>query len=182
MVFGEFGPKEFGGFFQVILALKYVAVYFLLCPPRNTPSAEIECSSGEYGFHTWNCLIRRVAFFAGKGMCMEDNCIFCKIVKGEIPSTRVFENDEFLAFKDRNPAAPVHVLVIPKRHIPRLSAASAEDAPLLGNMLVAVGLTAKELGLENYRLIINDGAGAGQTVFHLHAHILSGKELGERLL
>lgn len=113
---------------------------------------------------------------------MQDACVFCKIVKGDIPSSKVFENDEFLAFKDINPAAPVHILVIPKRHIPRLSDAGEGDAALLGNLLLAVGAVARELGLESYRLIINDGAGAGQTVFHLHAHILGGRELSEKLL
>lgn len=113
---------------------------------------------------------------------MEDNCVFCKIVQGEIPSTKVYENEDFIAFNDINPAAPVHVLVIPKRHVPRLSEAGREDTAMLGNMLITIGLTAKKLGLDSYRLIINDGAGAGQTVFHLHAHILGGKELSEKLL
>lgn len=113
---------------------------------------------------------------------MSENCIFCRIVGGEIPSTKVYGDDNFLAFKDINPAAPVHLLVVPKKHIARLSEAKAEDAALLGQLMLTVGHIAREQGLDAYRLIINDGEGAGQTVFHLHAHILSGRTLGEKLL
>ncbi len=113
---------------------------------------------------------------------MSENCIFCRIVNREIPSTNVYEDDNFLAFRDIKPAAPVHLLVIPKKHIARLSEAGAEDAALLGQFMLTVGHIAREQNLESYRLIINDGAGAGQTVFHLHAHILSGRQLGEKLL
>ncbi len=113
---------------------------------------------------------------------MGGECVFCKIVTGEIPSTKVYEDDKFLVFKDINPAAPVHWLAIPKKHIPRLSEAKGEDRDLLGDLLLVVGHVAREQNLGAYRLIVNDGAGAGQTVFHLHAHILSGKEMGERLL
>lgn len=113
---------------------------------------------------------------------MDNDCVFCKIIHGEFPSDKVYENEEFLAFRDIKPAAPVHVLLVPKKHIPRLSEAKEEDAPVLGRFLLAVGKVAGVLGLDSYRLIINDGAGAGQTVFHLHAHILSGRELGEKLL
>lgn len=109
-------------------------------------------------------------------------CIFCKIVDGGIPSSKVYEDDDFLAFRDINPAAPVHILVIPKRHIARLSEAETADGILLGRLMLLVGHIAKEQGLSSYRLIINDGEGAGQTVFHLHAHILSGREMGEKLL
>lgn len=113
---------------------------------------------------------------------MSDACIFCKIVGGEIPSTKVYEDDGFIAFKDIKPAAPVHLLVIPRRHVARLSEARAGDGEMLGKLLLTVGHVAREHELDSYRLIINDGAGAGQTVFHLHAHILSGRDLGERLL
>lgn len=113
---------------------------------------------------------------------MANDCIFCRILAGEIPSARVYEDDRFLVFKDINPAAPVHLLIVPKKHIARLSEAGAEDRDLLGEMMLTVGHVAREQGLDAYRLIINDGAGAGQTVFHLHAHILSGRELGEKLL
>ncbi len=113
---------------------------------------------------------------------MSGECVFCKIVAGEIPSAKVYEDDRFLVFKDINPAATVHWLAIPKKHIARLSEAKGEDRELLGDLLLTVGHVARERNLDAYRLIVNDGAGAGQTVFHLHAHILSGKELGERLL
>ncbi len=113
---------------------------------------------------------------------MSGECVFCKIVAGEIPSAKVYEDDDFLAFRDINPAAPVHLLVIPKQHIARLSEANAADRDMLGRFLLLVGHISREQGLDSYRLIVNDGAGAGQTVFHLHAHILSGREMGERLL
>lgn len=113
---------------------------------------------------------------------MADDCVFCRIIKGEIPSTKVYEDGDFLAFKDIDPAAPVHLLVIPKTHIPRLSAATEKDAALLAGLLLTVGKVAREQHLDSYRLVVNDGAGAGQTVFHLHAHMLGGRELGEKLL
>lgn len=113
---------------------------------------------------------------------MKDDCIFCKILRGELPSQKVYEDDEFLAFKDINPAAPVHVLAVPKRHIDRLSKAAPDDAAMLGRYMLIIGHIARELELSDYRLIINDGARAGQTVFHLHAHILGGREMGERLV
>lgn len=113
---------------------------------------------------------------------MAEDCVFCRIVRGEIPSTKVYEDGGFLAFRDINPAAPVHLLVIPKKHIARLSEAAESDAGLLSGLLLTVGKVAKEQRLDSYRLIINDGAGAGQTVFHLHAHMLGGRQLGEKLL
>ena len=113
---------------------------------------------------------------------MSEECIFCRIVRGEIPSTKVYEDDRFLVFKDINLAAPVHWLAIPKKHIPRLSESKEEDRALLGDLLLTAGHVAREHGLGSFRFIINDGAGAGQTVFHLHAHILSGREMGEKLL
>lgn len=113
---------------------------------------------------------------------MEKDCVFCRIVKGELPSSKVYEDEKFIAFKDINPAAPVHLLVVPKRHIPRLSTCDPGDAGLLGDMLLTVGRVAKAEGVESFRLIVNDGAESGQTVFHLHAHVLSGRDLGEKLL
>ncbi len=113
---------------------------------------------------------------------MSQDCIFCRIVAGEIPSDKVYEDDNFLVFKDIHPAAPVHLLAVPKKHIARLSEAGADDRSLMGDFMLTIGHVAREQGLESYRLIVNDGAGAGQTVFHLHAHILSGRQLGEKLL
>ncbi len=113
---------------------------------------------------------------------MSQECIFCKIVKGEIPSAKVYEDDDFLVFKDINPAAPVHLLAIPKRHVARLSGAQTQDADLLGRFMLLIGTVAREQSLGSFRLIINDGEGAGQTVFHLHAHILGGSRFSEKLL
>ncbi len=109
-------------------------------------------------------------------------CVFCNIIAGEIPSAKVYEDNDFIAFKDIKPAAPVHLLVVPKQHIARLSEAKEADRDILGRLLLLVGHIAREQGLDSYRLIVNDGEGAGQTVFHLHAHILSGGNMSERLL
>ncbi len=113
---------------------------------------------------------------------MEENCIFCKIVHNQIPATRVYEDDAYMAFVDINPAAPVHLLVIPKRHVPMLTDQAAEDADLLGNLLLTVRKVAEQENLGDFRLIFNNGPEAGQTVFHLHAHILAGTRMAEKLL
>jgi histidine triad (HIT) family protein len=109
---------------------------------------------------------------------MED-CLFCKISKGEIPSTKVYEDEDFFAFKDIAPVAPVHVLVIPKKHIQSIAALTAEDAAIAGKMLFTIQKVAEQLGLakDGYRVVFNTGEKAGQTVHHLHAHILGGKEM-----
>ena len=106
--------------------------------------------------------------------------IFGKIVSGEIPSEFIYEDEHCIAINDVNPQAPVHVLVIPKRGIPRLVDAEADDRDLLGHLLLAAGNVARQLGVdEAFRLIINNGSGAGQTVFHLHLHIIAGREFAE---
>jgi histidine triad (HIT) family protein len=106
--------------------------------------------------------------------------IFGKIVSGEIPSEFIYEDEHCIAINDVNPQAPVHVLVIPKRGIPRLVDAEADDQALLGHLLLAAGNVARQLGVdEAFRLIINNGSGAGQTVFHLHLHIIAGREFAE---
>ena len=105
----------------------------------------------------------------------DPSCLFCRIVQRQIPSTKVFEDAEFYAFRDIAPTAPTHVLVIPKAHIARLSAASSEDAPLLARLLLAVVKIAKEEKATHYRLVINNGAEAGQSVDHLHLHLLAGR-------
>lgn len=109
---------------------------------------------------------------------MED-CVFCSIAQGKIPSTKVYEDDDFFAFKDINPVAPVHVLVIPKKHIANIASLTEDDAAVAGKMLFAIQKVAKELGLDSdgYRVVFNTGEKAGQTVFHMHAHILGGREL-----
>lgn len=105
--------------------------------------------------------------------------IFDRIVKGDIPCAKVYEDESVLAFKDINPAAPVHVLLIPKNRdgLDRLSLAEDRHKDLLGHMMVSVPKVAKASGLDDYRLVINDGAKAGQTVFHLHMHIIGGGPL-----
>jgi len=106
--------------------------------------------------------------------------IFGKIVSGEIPSEFIYEDEHCVAINDVNPQAPVHVLVIPKRGIPRLVDAAADDQALLGHLLLAAGKVAQQLGVADaFRLIINNGSGAGQTVFHLHLHIIAGRSFAE---
>ncbi len=106
--------------------------------------------------------------------------IFGKIVSGEIPSEFIYEDEHCVAINDINPQAPVHVLVIPKRGIPRLVDAEADDQALLGHLMLAAGKVATQLGVDDaFRLIVNNGAGAGQTVFHLHVHILAGRAFAE---
>lgn len=109
-----------------------------------------------------------------------DTCIFCKIVKGEIPCNKVMENDKFLAFHDISPVAKVHVLVIPKAHISSISHITAENASHVEGMFSFIQEVAHSLGLkeDGYRTIFNTGEKAGQTVHHMHAHIIGGQELG----
>jgi histidine triad (HIT) family protein len=102
--------------------------------------------------------------------------IFGKVISREIPADIVYEDEQCLAFRDINPQAPVHVLLIPKKEIPRLIDADFEDQALLGHMMVAAGKIARQLGVADaFRLVVNNGADAGQSVFHLHMHILAGR-------
>jgi len=104
-----------------------------------------------------------------------DNCIFCRIVKGELPSTRIYEDDEIVAFNDINPIAPVHFMLVPRKHIASLAEAGPEDAGVLGRMLVLSGPLAKQQGSpEGFRTIINTGRIGRQDVLHLHIHIIGG--------
>ena len=106
--------------------------------------------------------------------------LFQKIINREIPADIVYETDDVLAFRDINPQAPVHVLVIPKRAIDRVANAKPSDAELLGKVLLGAAAVARQEGLEDdgYRVVINNGEHAGQTVFHIHAHVLGGRPLG----
>ncbi|MFN4341147.1 MAG: histidine triad nucleotide-binding protein [Azonexus sp.] len=105
------------------------------------------------------------------------DCIFCKIVEGQIPAARVYEDDDILAFKDINPARPVHVLVIPKKHIASLATVTADDQPVLGRMLVKANEIAVAQGSpDGFRVIINTGRVGQQEVPHLHAHIVGGPD------
>lgn len=106
---------------------------------------------------------------------MSENCLFCKIARGEIPSRKVYEDDEVLAFHDINPVAPVHFLMVPKAHVVSLMEAGASHQALLGKMMLLAPKLAKELGLEQgFRVVVNNGKGGGQEVFHLHVHVIGG--------
>ncbi len=109
---------------------------------------------------------------------MQDpNCLFCKIVKGEIPSNKVFENKDILAFSDVNPQAPVHILIIPKEHIPTIADISEAQAGLAGQLVLTAKQIAAEQGLESgFRLVFNCQKDAGQEVFHVHLHLLGGRK------
>ncbi len=101
--------------------------------------------------------------------------IFSKIIDREIPADIIYEDDQCLAFRDINPQAPTHVLVIPRKPIAKLSDSAAEDQALLGHLLLVTNKVAADEGLEDYRVVVNNGAGAQQTVFHLHIHLIGGR-------
>ena len=106
------------------------------------------------------------------------DCIFCRIVSGEIPSKKVFEDDFTYAFEDLDPKAPTHVLVVPKKHIHGLKEAVTEDAEIVGRCHLTAAEIARQRGIENgYRTVLNVGPGAGQSVFHMHVHLLGGRQL-----
>ncbi len=110
---------------------------------------------------------------------MVQDCLFCKIVAGEIPSEQVYADDLVIAFHDISPQAPTHILVIPRKHISNMNKASAEDQALLGHMILRAAEIADEAGLaeSGYRLALNTGPDARQSVFHIHLHILGGRRL-----
>ena len=113
---------------------------------------------------------------------MTDKCLFCSIARGEVPSRKVYEDDQFLAFHDINPAAPVHLLVIPKLHVDSLITAGPEHEALLGKLVSLAPRLAKEQGCDNgFRVVINNGPDGGQEVYHLHIHILGGPRPWKRL-
>ena len=107
------------------------------------------------------------------------NCIFCKIISGEIPSKKVYEDETVYAFYDIQPMAPVHVLIVPKVHIASVNEVTSENSAVIGHIYEVAALLAKELGVaeSGYRVVSNCGADAGQTVFHLHFHLLGGQPL-----
>ena len=114
---------------------------------------------------------------------MED-CIFCKIIKGEIPSEKVYEDDKVLAFKDINPAAPIHILIIPKDHLENVLAVKPENKEIISDIFQAINTIAKQLGIEDdgFRIINNCGKDAGQEVMHLHFHLLAGGKMGPKII
>ncbi|HSH72600.1 MAG TPA: histidine triad nucleotide-binding protein [Methylophilaceae bacterium] len=105
---------------------------------------------------------------------MSADCIFCKIVKGDIPSTRIYEDDDVIVFKDIHPIAPVHVLIVPREHIESLASCEPRHEALLGKMLLLAPKLAKEQGLPGFRTMINTGREGGQEVFHIHMHVFGG--------
>ena len=114
---------------------------------------------------------------------MED-CVFCKIIKGEIPTEKVYETDEILAFKDIHPAAPIHILVVPKKHISMLTDLKPEDEALIGKIYTTINEIAEQEGFkkQGYRVIANCGKDSGQEVMHIHFHMLGGKKLGPKII
>ncbi len=113
-----------------------------------------------------------------------DDCIFCKIINGKIPSNKVYEDDDVLAFKDINPQMPVHIIVIPKKHIKSIADLTIEDEALIGKIFTAINKIAKDLNIseDGFRVISNCGENAGQTVQHLHFHILGGEKMSEKII
>ena len=107
------------------------------------------------------------------------DCLFCKIAAGEIPSTKVYEDDDFFAFRDINPQAPTHVLIIPRRHIEKLTDAGDAEADLLGRMQLLANKIAAQEGIVSggFRTVFNCGEGAGQSVWHIHLHLLGGRPM-----
>ena len=107
-----------------------------------------------------------------------ENCLFCKIAAGQIPSNKLFEDDKILAFHDIDPQAPVHFLVIPKAHIPSAAAVTEADSALLGHIFATIAKLCEELGVEKgYRVVTNVGEDGGQSVAHLHFHVLAKRSL-----
>lgn len=108
-----------------------------------------------------------------------ENCLFCRIMKGDIPSTPVYANEWVYAFRDINPEAPEHILIVPKKHLENLAEAGSEDVVLLGQIQLAARHIAEQLGVsaEGFRVVTNNGALGGQTVAHLHYHFLAGRQM-----
>ena len=109
-------------------------------------------------------------------------CVFCEIINGNIPSTKVYEDDMMVAFKDLNPVAPVHILCVPKEHIESANAITAENSKYVAHIFEKISEIAKSQNVESYRIINNCGEDAGPTVKHLHFHLIGGVNMGEKLL
>ena len=107
----------------------------------------------------------------------EADCLFCKIVAGDVPADVVTSTDRAVAFRDINPQAPTHVLVVPRDHTPNAAATATADAATLAHLVEVAAQVASEDGLEDYRMVFNTGAGVGQTVFHTHLHVLGGRSM-----
>ncbi len=107
----------------------------------------------------------------------DESCLFCKIIKGEIPSKKVYEDDLCYAFYDINPAAPVHFLVIPKEHLASVAEVNESNQAVIGHIFAVISKLTREMGIESYRVVSNCGDQAGQSVHHLHFHVLSGRDM-----
>lgn len=107
------------------------------------------------------------------------DCVFCGIVRGEIPSKKIYEDEHVLAFYDIEPKAPVHILVIPKEHIKGAAALNEENAAVVAHIYAVIAQLAEQLNIGDFRVVTNNGPAAGQTVSHLHFHVLAGKTLGD---
>lgn len=105
------------------------------------------------------------------------DCLFCKIVAGDIPSQKVYEDDNYYAFNDISPQAPTHILVIPKKHIAKVAEMGTDDRELVGGLFEVASKICADKSISDFRLVMNNGAGAGQTVFHIHLHVLAGRDL-----
>lgn len=115
-------------------------------------------------------------------MTHDPNCIFCRIVRGELPAKKIYEDDEVVVFPDIHPAAPVHLLMVPKEHFATLADARAKHGALLGKMLLLAPRLAREQGATNgYRVVVNNGPDGGQEIYHLHVHVLGGPRPWKRL-
>ena len=107
------------------------------------------------------------------------DCLFCRIIKGEIPAKKVYEDEHTLAFEDINPQGPTHVLIVPKKHVPGLKEAQAQDAELVGRLHLAAAEIGRQRGIEDgYRTVLNVGPKSGQSVFHMHVHLIGGRDMG----
>jgi histidine triad (HIT) family protein len=126
------------------------------------------------------CIPKRFGAKLRKGAVMAENCLFCKMVAGEIKPDKVYEDDEILAFRDINPQAPLHVLVIPKKHITTINDLRPEDGALAGRLLLAAAGVARKEGVaeRGYRTVMNCNREAGQSVWHIHLHVLGGRAMG----
>ncbi|HEY4768410.1 MAG TPA: histidine triad nucleotide-binding protein [Candidatus Limnocylindria bacterium] len=114
---------------------------------------------------------------ADRDLSYQGDCLFCRIAAGEIPSDRVFEDEQVIVFRDINPRAPTHVLAIPRRHVASAADLTDADGDLLAALFGALRSVAREVGVDDYRIVSNVGAEAGQSVFHLHFHLLGGRPM-----
>ncbi len=146
-----------------------------LCASLDADQATVEKTLAALNYHYSSQKNQFVLYLKG-GLPMSD-CLFCKIAAGEIPSGKVYEDDVCYAFNDIAPQAPTHFLVIPKAHIGSVSEVTADNSGVVAHIFEVIAKLAKERGMESYRVVSNIGEQAGQSVFHLHFHVLSGRDM-----